>query len=54
MSTKQAQTPIPFWLALLPLVFLISMLAGSVGLFGDDSSYGPNQIALLLAAGAAA
>ncbi len=30
------------------------MLAGSVGLFHDNSSYGPNQIALLLAAGAAA
>jgi len=30
------------------------MLAGSVGLFHDNSSYGPNQIALMLAAGAAA
>jgi len=29
------------------------MLAGSVGLFHSDSSYGPNQIALLLAAGVA-
>jgi len=29
------------------------MLTGSVGLFHDNSSYGPNQIALLLAAGAA-
>ncbi len=44
---------IPLWLALLLLVLLISMLALSVGLFSDNSSYGPNQIALLLAAGIA-
>ena len=36
--------------ALTPLLALILMLATSVFLFGDDSSYGPNQIALLLAA----
>jgi NhaC family Na+:H+ antiporter len=42
------------WLALLPLFFLMLMLAGSVSLFHDNSSYGPNQIALLLAAGLAA
>lgn len=44
------EVTIPLWLALLPLVLLISMLALSVGLFSDNSSYGPNQIALLLAA----
>ena len=55
MSEKPTQhkTPIPLWLALLPLVLLISMLALSVGLFHDNSSYGPNQIALMLAAGVA-
>ena len=37
--------------ALTPLIALILMLAASVWLFGDDSSYGPNQIALLIAAG---
>jgi Na+:H+ antiporter, NhaC family len=47
------KAPIPLWLALLPLVLLIAMLALSVGLFHDDSSYGPNQIALMLAAGVA-
>ena len=47
------KAPIPLWLALMPLLFLVSMLAGSVSLFADNSSYGPNQIALLLAAGAA-
>lgn len=50
MTTK---TPIPLWLALLPLIFLISLLALSVSLFGEDSSYGPNQVALMLAAGVA-
>ena len=42
-----------YWQALLPLVALMAMLASSVWLFGDDSSYGPNQIALLIAAGIA-
>jgi Na+:H+ antiporter, NhaC family len=36
--------------ALIPVVFLIGMLAASVYLFGDDSSGGPNQIALILSA----
>lgn len=40
--------------ALTPLAFLVVLLALSVYLFADDSSYGPNQIALLLAGGVAA
>lgn len=40
--------------AALPLIALILMLAGSVYVFGADSSYGPNQIALLIAAAIAA
>jgi len=52
-SDSKSKAPIPLWLALLPLLLLICMLALSVGLFGDNSSYGPNQIALLLAAGVA-
>ncbi len=39
--------------ALIPLIILITLLSTSVYLFGSDSSYGPNQIALLIAAGAA-
>ncbi len=39
--------------ALLPIALLIIMLATSVVLFGDSSSYGPNQIALLIAAAVA-
>ena len=35
--------------ALTPIVFLVSLLACSVYLFGSDSSYGANQIALVLA-----
>ena len=54
MTEESDKRSIPLWLALLPLGFLITMLAASVGLFNDNSSYGPNQIALLLAAGAAA
>jgi NhaC family Na+:H+ antiporter len=36
-------------LALTPIIFLVSLLACSVYLFGADSSYGANQIALVLA-----
>jgi len=52
-DSSKNDVPIPLWLALVPLVLLISLLALSVGLFGDNSSYGPNQIALLLSAGVA-
>ncbi len=48
MSSSQ-RTP-SYFQALLPLAALIVMLAASVWRFGDDSSYGPNQIALLIAA----
>ncbi len=39
--------------AIIPIVILVFLLTSSVILFGDNSSYGPNQIALLLAAGVA-
>jgi NhaC family Na+:H+ antiporter len=42
---------IPLWVAIAPLIVLIMMLACSVYLFGDNSSYGPNQIALMMASG---
>lgn len=41
-------------LAAAPILFLVSLLACSVYLFGSDSSYGANQIALVLATGVAA
>lgn len=41
-------------LSLLPVGILIVLLAGSVALFGDSNSGGPNQIALVMAAAVAA
>lgn len=40
--------------ALVPVVTLVAMLGASVYLFGDGSSSGPNQIALILGGGVAA
>ena len=37
--------------AMIPLLVMISMLTAAVLYFGDNSSYGPNQIALLMATG---
>jgi NhaC family Na+:H+ antiporter len=45
---------IPLWAALLPVIALIALLAINVYLYGADSSYGPNQIALLMGAATAA
>lgn len=39
--------------AFIPIICLIMMLSAGVIYFGDNSSYGPNQIALLLSAGIA-
>ena len=51
-STTGARQP-SLLQALTPLLFLIVALALSVHLYGDNSSYGANQIVLLLAAGVA-
>lgn len=40
---------IPFLLSFLPILFLIGLLSINVHLYEDDATYGPNQIALLLA-----
>lgn len=42
------------WAAMLPVIVLIVLLGINVYLYGADSSYGPNQIALLMAAAVAA
>lgn len=42
------------YLALIPILFLVALLACSVFLFGADSSYGANQVALMLTACVAA
>ena len=54
MTMLRATRPPTLAQALLPLVFLVVLLALGVHLFADDSSYGANQISLLLAAGVAA
>lgn len=41
-------------MALIPIILLVALLATSVYLFGGDSSYGANQVALVLATCAAA
>ena len=49
MSVSSRTTSAPtLGQALTPVVALMVMLAGSVALFGDESSSGPNQIALIL------
>lgn len=47
--TSSVRTP-SLALSLIPVVALVVLLAGSVALFGDSNSGGPNQIALILAA----
>lgn len=45
-----ASQRIPLGWALVPVAVLIGLLAADVALFGEDSSYGSNQIAMLMAA----
>lgn len=52
MSKKEKSLP-GFFVSLLPILFLIVLLALNVVLFSDDTLGGPNQIVLLLAAGIA-
>lgn len=53
-NTPQGAVNVSLWLALLPVILLMTMLGGAVYYFSDDSSYGANQIALLIAAAVAA
>ena len=39
-------------LSLAPIVLLVALLSASVSLFGSDASYGPNQVALIIASAA--
>ena len=45
---EDAETTLPLSLAMLPLVFMMVLLAISISVFGDESSSGPIQLALLL------
>ena len=52
--SEPIQPKIPSMLdSITPLIALVVMLTASVQLFGDNSSFGPNQIALMLAMGIA-
>ncbi|MCO7227260.1 Na+/H+ antiporter NhaC [Pleionea sp. CnH1-48] len=53
MSESQYKSP-SIIDALIPVLALVAMLGTSVWLYGADSSYGANQIALIIAAGIAA
>lgn len=46
-GTKQRPT---LWQALIPVLVMVGLLASSVVFYADNSSYGPNQIALILSA----
>lgn len=52
MTSQAARTP-TLAMSLIPVVTLMALLAASVMLFGDGSSGGPNQIALVFATGVA-
>ena len=41
---------IPLWYAIVPVVVLVALLAINVVFYKDDATYGPNQIALIVAA----
>ena len=41
---------VPLWCAVLPIVVLVALLVLNVYLYKDDATYGPNQIALIVAA----
>lgn len=49
-ATPSVQKLPSLGLSLVPVLALISLLAADVIAFGEDSSYGANQIAMLLAA----
>ena len=53
-DSKVLISSIPLWLAIFPVAVLILLLVINVYFYGADASYGPNQIALLMAASAAA
>ena len=52
-NDAQTAANVSVWLAVVPILVLIGLLGANVYLYGEDSSYGPNQIALLMAAATA-
>ncbi len=41
---------IPLWIAIIPLLLLVSLLSGNVFIYGDDAVSGSNQVILMLSA----
>lgn len=57
MNSDETLKPGPepaLWMAIVPVLVLIALLAINVMIYTDDATYGPNQIALILAAAVAA
>lgn len=55
MSNAKPSESLPsIFAAFVPIIVLIGLLSANVYLYGEDSSYGPNQIALIMAAAVAA
>jgi len=50
MKASDSTKNMSLFVALFPVIALIAMLAENVIWFGEDSSYGSNQMALLMAA----
>ncbi len=48
------ERPIPIYIALIPIVILISLLSMNVIIYGDDALFGSNQIVLIFSAAIAA
>ncbi len=48
------ETPVPVWVALIPVVLLIGLLTMNVIIFGDNALFGSNQVVLIFAASVAA
>lgn len=49
-ATSASRRPVTILQALIPVLTLIGLLSLSVHLYGEDASYGPNQIALIIGA----
>lgn len=54
MTPKSDAKSPNFLLALFPILILVGLLVVNVKIYGEDATYGPNQIALLVAAASAA
>ena len=54
MSPKSNKKKPSFIISLLPIIVLVGLLFLNVKIYGEDATYGSNQIALIIATGIAA